>query len=128
MPKRPHIVCLCGSTRFKRQYQDAAAGFSLQGKIVLTCHLFQHQGDSLTAAQKEQLDELHLRKIELADSVFVLNVGGYIGKSTQAEIAHAKAAGKPIHYLVSATRPPPRWVRDGKCKGCAGKEKRDDEL
>lgn len=52
-----------------------------------------------TDEQKEKLDELHKRKIDLADEVFVLNVGGYIGKSTQSEIAYAVGLGRPIRFL-----------------------------
>ncbi len=47
----------------------------------------------------DRLDELHLRKIDLADEVFILNVGGYIGESTRKEIEYAQRQGKPIKYL-----------------------------
>lgn len=55
-----------------------------------------------TAEQKIALDELHKRKIDLADEVLVLNVGGYIGDSTRSEIEYAKVHGKPVKYLESA--------------------------
>ena len=48
---------------------------------------------------KESLDELHLRKIDLADEVFILNVGGYIGDSTRSELDYARAQGKPVKFL-----------------------------
>lgn len=51
---------------------------------------------------KVALDELHLRKIDLADEVLVLNVGGYIGQSTGREIAYAQATGKPVRFLEPA--------------------------
>ena len=35
----------------------------------------------------------------MADEIFVINVGGYIGASTQSEIAYALAAGKQVTYL-----------------------------
>jgi hypothetical protein len=48
---------------------------------------------------KEMLDDMHKRKIDMADEIFVINVGGYIGSSTKSEIAYAKETGKPVHYL-----------------------------
>ena len=48
---------------------------------------------------KEMLDDMHKRKIDMADEIFVINVGGYIGASTRSEIEYAKATGKPVNYL-----------------------------
>jgi len=101
--KKPHIVCLCGSTRFMDAFFDAGWQFTLEGKIVLSigvCNHAKHHGaEALGPEVVERLVELHLRKIDLADSVFVLNVGGYIGESTAKEIEYAEKTGKPIEYL-----------------------------
>jgi len=105
---RPRIVCLCGSTRFWREYLDVGASETLAGRIVLSVGFFvnnasgvpwldAHKG--ITAHQKSALDELHLRKIDLADEILVLNVGGYIGESTANEIRYALELGKPLRYL-----------------------------
>lgn len=105
MPERPKIVCLCGSTRFFQTFQEASLTETLAGKIVLSigCNLRddnQIWDDPVEReAIKVRLDELHKRKIDLADEVLVLNVGGYIGKSTQSEIDYAANLGKPIRYL-----------------------------
>jgi hypothetical protein len=103
---KPTIVCLCGSTRFYEHFQRANYEFTMAGKIVLSVGFYPHSqkqvhGEDLgcTAEQKIALDELHKRKIDLANEVFVLNVGGYIGNSTRSEIDYAKATGKPISYL-----------------------------
>ena len=48
---------------------------------------------------KEMLDDMHLRKIDMADEIFVINVGGYIGESTKREIAYAEKTGKKVNYL-----------------------------
>ena len=48
---------------------------------------------------KLMLDELHKRKIDLADDVLILNVGGYIGESTRSELNYARAHGKPVRFL-----------------------------
>jgi hypothetical protein len=95
---RPEVVCLCGSTRFTTAYLEANERLTLAGKIVLTVALFPHE-KAIDPEQKRLLDELHLRKIDLADSVLVLNVGGYIGESTQAEIDYANSIGRPVSYL-----------------------------
>lgn len=56
-----------------------------------------HVGDK--EGVKTLVDEVHKRKIDLADEVFVVNVGGYIGDSTRSEVAYAVAQGKPIRWL-----------------------------
>ena len=102
-PRRsgPTIVCLCGSTRFYEAFQEANYRETLQGKIVLSVGFYPHAQREMhardvgcTPEQKKALDELHLRKIDLADEVLVLNVGGYIGESTRREIAYTVSVGK----------------------------------
>jgi hypothetical protein len=109
---RPGIVCLCGSTRFRREFEDAAEAFTHQGEIVLSVGSFPHSmvkgGDKEEMYGEEKalfLDELHKRKIDLADRVFVINQTtpehplGYIGDSTRDEIRYATGRNKPITYL-----------------------------
>lgn len=95
------IVTLCGSTRFKEQFMEAQKQLTLEGCIVISVGLFGHSGDAdvWKPGVKEMLDDMHLRKIDLADEIFVINVGGYIGESTRREIAYAKKTGKPVRYL-----------------------------
>lgn len=102
----PVIVCLCGSTRFYEHFQRANYEETMAGRIVLSVGFYMHRPDSVhgeafgcTPAQKLALDELHKRKIDLADEVLVLNVGGYIGESTKSEIEYAERLGMPIRYL-----------------------------
>jgi len=97
----PRIVCLCGSTRFWKAFQEASLRETLAGRIVLSvgCATMSDEECGITPEQKTALDELHLRKIELADEVLVLNVGGYIGESTGNELAYALALKKPIRTL-----------------------------
>ena len=106
-PHKPKIVCLCGSTRFGDAFRTANLNETLSGKIVLSIGCDMRSDDdvfgSLTndrkAEIKQKLDELHLRKIDLADEVFILNVDGYIGESTQKELDYAKKHGKTIICL-----------------------------
>lgn len=102
---RPTITVLCGSTRFKDEFVEANRRLSLTGHIVLSVGLFAHADMGghaeivLGEVEKHRLDELHKRKIDLADDVLVLNVGGYIGESTRSEIEYADKLGKTVFYL-----------------------------
>ena len=95
------VITLCGSTRFKDAFMEAQKKLSLQGNIVISVGLFGHSGDSEVWDEgvKEMLDDMHKRKIDMADEIFVINVGGYIGASTRSEIDYAHATGKPVGYL-----------------------------
>jgi hypothetical protein len=98
---RPVVVCLCGSTRFMEAYQEANLKETLAGRIVLSigCNTKDDSMLELSQGVKNRLDELHKRKIDMADEIFVLNVGGYIGQSTKDEIAYAREQGKRVRYL-----------------------------
>ena len=100
MPERPEIVCLCGSMRFAEELRAANRDLTLAGVMVLAPGELGGVGADAapTAEQKTALDALHLRKIDLADRVLVVNPGGYVGESTSREIAHARAAGKPVSF------------------------------
>lgn len=95
------VITLCGSTRFKEQFIEAQKHLTLEGNIVISVGLFGHSGDDevWTEGTKEMLDDMHKRKIDMADEIFVINVGGYIGSSTRSEIEYAKRAGKAVRYL-----------------------------
>lgn len=101
----PTIVCLCGSTRFFKTFQEQSLRLAKEGKIVLsigaaTASDSEHLANgTITQEDKARFDELHMRKIDLADEILVLNVGGYIGKSTKNEIDYAEKNGKKISYL-----------------------------
>ena len=97
------VITLCGSTKFKEQYLEAQKRLTLEGNIVISVGLFGHSGDDEVWSEgtKAMLDVMHLRKIDMADEIFVINVGGYIGESTRREIAYAKNTGKSVKYLES---------------------------
>ncbi|WP_322919831.1 hypothetical protein [Nocardioides renjunii] len=102
VPDRPEIVCLCGSARFADEMAAANRDLTLAGAIVVAPGVFarsEHDAAGVpTDAQKAALGVLHLRKIDLADRVLVVNPGGYVGESTTREIAHARATGKPVSF------------------------------
>ena len=110
MQEKYPVITLCGSTRFKDEFMNAQKRLALEGNIVISVGLFGHSGDqevwenmdegTLTKT-KEMLDDMHKRKIDMADSIYVINVGGYIGDSTRSEIEYAKKHGKEVQYLES---------------------------
>lgn len=102
------VITLCGSTRFKDAFMETQKRLTLEGNIVISVGLFGHSGDDevwdgmdegALSKTKEMLDDMHKRKIDMADEIYVINVGGYIGDSTRSEIEYAKATGKPVRYL-----------------------------
>lgn len=95
MLDRPEIVCLCGSIRFLDELRAANRALTKAGVIVLA------PGEAerpVSVEQKAVLDALHLRTIDLADRVLVVNPDGYVGESTRREIAYARAAGKAVAF------------------------------
>lgn len=102
---RPRIITLCGSTRFKDEINETNARLTMAGNLVISLGMFGHtdlpEHDWTTGGSglKSMLDELHKRKIDLADEIYVVNVGGYVGESTRGEIEYANRTGKLIQYL-----------------------------
>ena len=102
------VITLCGSTRFKDAFMKAQKDLTLAGNIVISVGLFGHSGDNevwenmdegTLTKTKEMLDDMHKRKVDMADGIYVINVGGYIGESTNSEIEYAKKHGKTVTYL-----------------------------
>ena len=102
------VITLCGSTRFKEEFMEMQKKLTLAGNIVISVGLFGHAGDAevwenmdegTLTRTKEMLDDMHKRKIDMADEIFVTNKNGYIGDSTRSEIAYALEHGKKVNYL-----------------------------
>lgn len=102
------VITLCGSTKFKDEFLKVQKDLTLKGNIVISVGLFGHSGDNevwemldegTITKTKEMLDDMHKRKIDLSDEIFVINKGGYIGESTKSEIEYAKLHNKIINYL-----------------------------
>lgn len=103
------VITLCGSTRFKDEFMKEQKRLTLDGNIVISVGLFGHSGDNevwenmdedTLTKTKVMLDDMHKRKIDMADEIFVINVNGYIGDSTKSEIEYAINTGKVVKYLV----------------------------
>ena len=107
MKKYP-VITLCGSTRFKEEFERVQKELTLKGYIVISVGLFGHSGDdevwegmseNTLTETKRMLDDMHKKKIDMAGSIFVINPGGYIGDSTWSEISYACMLGKKIEFL-----------------------------
>ena len=127
------IITLCGSTRFKDQFIEEQKRLTLEGNIVISVGLFGHAGDQevwdgmdegTLSKTKEMLDDMHKRKIDMADEIYVINVGGYIGDSTRSEIQYAEEHGKTVLYyedtrkdeMLRQLAEARQHIADGKCK------------
>ena len=113
MVNKYKVVTLCGSTKFKEQFMEVQKRLTLKGYIVISVGLFGHSGDSevwenmdegTLTKTKEMLDDMHKRKIDMADEIFVINVKGYIGESTKSEIKYAQETGKKVNYLEEISK------------------------
>ena len=95
------VITLCGSTKFKEKFLEVQKQLTLQGNIVISVGLFGHSGDNevWTEGMKEMLDDMHKRKIDMADEIFVINKNGYIGSSTKSEIEYAIKTNKKVYYM-----------------------------
>ena len=93
------VITLCGSTRFKDDFERINKELTLLGNIVISVGCFGHSGDTFTEEQKIMLDDIHKRKIDMADAIYVINKDGYIGSSTRSEIQYALRTGKQIIYM-----------------------------
>ena len=90
------VITLCGSTRFKEDFERVNRELTLLGNIVISVGCFGHSGDTFTEEQKVMLDDIHKRKIDMSDAIYVINKDGYIGDSTRSEIKYAIAHGKQV--------------------------------
>lgn len=108
MAQNYKVITLCGSTKFKDEFMRVQRDLTMKGNIVISVGFFGHSGDKdvwekmddeTRLKTKQMLDDIHKRKIDMSDEIFVINVGGYIGESTKSEIEYAKKNGKKVNYL-----------------------------
>lgn len=98
----PHVICLCGASKFKSEFLSASRAFTIAGHVVVMPGVFgDADGGYLDTETKRKLDELHRKKIDMADVVYVINPNGYIGEATKREIEYAESLGKTIRYYDS---------------------------
>ncbi len=94
------VITLCGSTKFKDDFIREQERLTLEGNIVISVGMFSGSEEKVLSSEtKAMLDDIHKRKIDMADEIFVINKGGYIGESTRSEIEYAKKTNKKINYM-----------------------------
>lgn len=102
---RPHVITLCGSTRFTSEMLREAWRLTIAGNIVIHWNIlegkeaFAHGAEREGGNVKEIIDGLYLYKVSMADEIRVINVEGYVGESTTTEVKHALKLGKKITWL-----------------------------
>lgn len=99
------VVTLCGSTRFEAEFVEVNQRLTLEGCVVMSLGMFSLpdlpdvdwavDGSEL----RERLRDVHFQKIRMADEVYVVDPGGYVGESTRREIAYAESLGKRVRFL-----------------------------
>lgn len=95
-------ITLCGSTKFKREFEALNKQLTFEGNVVYSVAFFGHVDNTpLNTQLKQVLDAVHKAKIDNSDAILVIDVDGYIGESTRSEIEHAKRTGKTVKYLSS---------------------------
>jgi hypothetical protein len=100
------IVCLCGSTKYKQTFEDEIERLTFEGCITVAPGVFGHaDGIDLSDQEKQALDRLHREKVLISDRVHVVNVNGYVGDSTEAEIKYAKKIGTPVTWYDDSEVP-----------------------
>lgn len=94
------IITLCGLIKFKNEFLKIQENLTLKGNIVLIPNLLDNiNKEKIDESMRKMLKEMHIQKIDMSDAIFVINVNGYIGESTKAEIEYAKTKNKEIVYL-----------------------------
>jgi hypothetical protein len=107
------VVTLCGSTRFEAEFAEVNRRLTMDGCVVISLGMFSlpDLADDDRSADRpdlrERLRDVHFQKIRMADEVYVVDPGGYLGESTRREIAYAESLGKPVRYLSREGRAGP---------------------
>ena len=97
--KKYEVVVLCGSTSFTDDFIKVQEDLTLKGYIVISPMMFDINSYKSDEKFMEMFHEMHMQKINMADQIFIINKGGYIGNHTQAEIDYALKLNKKITYL-----------------------------
>ena len=102
---RAKVITLCGSTRFEAEFAQVNQRLTLEGCVVISLAMFSlpdlagYDWTIDSSDLRGRLAGVHLQKIRMADGVYVVDPGGYVGESTRREIAYAQSLGKPVRYL-----------------------------
>jgi hypothetical protein len=99
------VITLCGSTKFEGEFAEVNQRLTMEGCVVISVGTFSlpdlpdYDWTADSSDLKGRLGGLHFQKIRMADEVYIVDPGGYVGESTRREIAYAESLGKPVRYL-----------------------------
>ena len=99
------VIALCGSTKFEAEFAEVNQRLTMQGCVVISLGMFSlpnltdYDWTVDSSDMKGRLGRVHFQKIRMADEVYIVGPGGYLGESTRREIAYAESLGKPVRYL-----------------------------
>ncbi|MCU7724922.1 hypothetical protein ODJ79_14440 [Actinoplanes sp. KI2] len=102
------VITLCGSTRFEAEFAEVNQRLTMDGCVVISLGMFDLPGYDWTVDSsdlKRRLRGVHFQKIRMADEVYIVDPGGYVGESTRQEIAYAESLAKPVRYLSREVPP-----------------------
>jgi hypothetical protein len=92
------VITLCGSMRFREEFERLDAELTLAGHVVLTPTALDPSTE-LEAEERARLGRIHLQRIAMSDEVLIVNVGDHVGESTRREIEHARSRGLAVSFL-----------------------------
>ena len=95
------VVTLCGSMRFQNEMMEIAEKLAREGECVLTPVYMVMKDCEISEEEVKRLKLEQFKRIELADEIFVVDVDGYVGESTMAEIEFAERNGKRVRWMES---------------------------
>ena len=99
------VITLCGSTTFEADFAEVNQRLTMEGCVVISLGMFSppdlpdYDWAADSSDLEAQLGDVHFQKIRMADEVYIVDPGGYVGESTRREIAYAESLGKPVRYL-----------------------------
>ena len=92
------VYTLCGSMRYAEQMKRIARSLEVKQKICVLQPVYNEDKKNESFDELENIFACHYKKIDLCDVLYVVNINGYIGEATKAEISYAKTNGKKIIY------------------------------
>lgn len=92
------VITLCGSAKFKKEFFIVQQKLTLEGIIILLPTFFEDCVE-VSGSKYSMLKDMHIKRIDMSDEIFVINKNGYIGENTKFEIEYSLKIGKKINYL-----------------------------
>ena len=96
--KAMKTLTMCGSMRFAKEMAETAFILETEHSFNILQCTYDTQNLPLSVEEIKAVTAAHYRKIDLSDGIFVMDIGGYTGRSTADEIRYAQSRNKEIYY------------------------------